>query len=115
MPEQIIKVTRAPEHPPTDLRELKAWLWQNYPESEWIVEEIQNQKETMKITLQIEKAQVLTGKGTDQIILKLDPKFHPTPYPSLNYPCCLKIETQAKHGAEYCRKLGIQNVELTNV
>lgn len=41
MPEQIIKVTRAPEQPPVDLMELKAWLWQNYPGSEWIVNEIE--------------------------------------------------------------------------
>lgn len=69
----------------------------------------------MQITLQIEKAQVLTGKGTDQIILKLDPKYHSTPYPGLNYSCSVKIETQARYGDAYCRRLGIQNAELINV
>ena len=49
----------------------------------------------------IKKAVVLTGQGTDLILLTPDLE---SPYPGLNYDCVLKIDTQKNHGVEYCTK-----------
>jgi hypothetical protein len=54
------------------------------------------------IELPIKKAIVVTGQGTDDILLTLDTE---SPYPNMGYDCLMKISTQKGYGVEYCEKV----------
>ena len=51
--------------------------------------------------MKIIKALVLVGRGPDRITLELD---LPTPFPVMNYPAYVNIDTEPGYGTEYCRK-----------
>lgn len=69
----------------------------------------------MHLEFKIKEAIVLTGNGTDIIMLTLDKNHHSSAFPNMGYQTIIKIECQAKYGKQYCKKeIGIEP-EIINI